>query len=271
MFKPHVECISTTQKYNIQFAIPFIVSICIMLFEKIYLLFDNLPELFNGGDIIYHSIANILSVVAQLAASVAAAIIFYYCSEFLNKKRNMNLYIDFRRTLLITLYFIMDILEQFDNFETIRRSTTKRMHDVYDVKPFYFTLKNIEDEKNYQYLLNQLKQYLQININELSNYMRGFHSTIKELTNNVSNYRYFRNSFNDMEEIKNIFEDLYNTFIIYKDEKGSGEIDEEAAVNEIAELFIDFVQSYTDFEIKLDTFMTAINRKRMVTFMRLLD
>lgn len=87
MFNPKVESISTKQKYNIQFGLPFIICVCIMLFEKVYLMLNDLPELFNGADIIYHSVTNILSVITQLAASVAAAIIFYYCAEFLNKKK----------------------------------------------------------------------------------------------------------------------------------------------------------------------------------------
>ncbi|WP_148709835.1 hypothetical protein [Hungatella hathewayi] len=113
MFNPKVECISTEQKYNIQFLIPFIICVCIMLFEKIYLMFNNVPELFDGADIIYHSIANILSVITQLAASVAAAIIFYYCAEFFNKKKDMEKYSVIRRTLLIQMYFFMEKLTKF--------------------------------------------------------------------------------------------------------------------------------------------------------------
>lgn len=73
-------------------------------------MFDNCPELFVGADLIYHIIANILSVITQLAASVAAAIIFYYCTELLYKKRDLEKYVDMRRALLITIYFMMDLL-----------------------------------------------------------------------------------------------------------------------------------------------------------------
>ena len=55
-------------------------------------MFNNVPELFDGADIIYHSIANILSVITQLAASVAAAIIFYYYSESFNTNKHMEKY-----------------------------------------------------------------------------------------------------------------------------------------------------------------------------------
>ena len=251
MFNPEVEIISTEQKYNIQFAIPFIICICIMLSEKVYLMFNDFPELFVGADIIYHSVANILSVITQLAASIAAAIIFYYCSEFLSKKKDMEKYIVMRRSLLITMYFFMDMFERFDNFEVIKCSNNnKRMHDVYDVEPFYNLLKKAENDDAFYHSLEK---------------------QVEQLNNMVVSYRYFRNSFDNMNDIKNIFEELDTTFIVYKDEIGTGEIDEEKALNEMAESFIDFVCNYVDYEVKLGTFITAINRKQAFTFMRLLD
>jgi hypothetical protein len=273
MFNPEVEIISTEQKYNIQFAIPFIICICIMLSEKVYLMFNDFPELFVGADIIYHSVANILSVITQLAASIAAAIIFYYCSEFLSKKKDMEKYIVMRRSLLITMYFFMDMFERFDNFEVIKCSNNnKRMHDVYDVEPFYNLLKKAEnDDAFYHTLEKQVEQYIQSNMNDFEGNMRAFRSNVNELNNMVVSYRYFRNSFDNMNDIKNIFEELDTTFIVYKDEIGTGEIDEEKALNEMAESFIDFVCNYVDYEVKLGTFITAINRKQAFTFMRLLD
>ena len=275
MFSPKVECISTTQKYNIQFAVPFIVCVCIMIFEKIYLMFGTLPELFNGADTVYHIIANILSVVTQLSASVAAAIIFYYCAEFLNKKKDMEKYITMRRSLLITMYFMMDLLEKFEEFESIRCSKNKRMHDADDVERFYNIIKNINSNQICPSLESQLFGYIQTNIDEFSGYMRSFRSSVDELNNNSSSYRYFRNCLEDAQEIKSIFEELETAFIIYKDgvnvENTYEMINEELLLNEIVENFIFFVQRYTDFEIKLNAFMTSINRKQVITFMKLLD
>ncbi len=275
MFNPKVECVSTTQKYNIQFAVPFIVCVCIMMFEKIYLMFGTLPELFNGADTVYHIIANMLSIVTQLAASVAAAIIFYYCAEFLNKKKNMEKYIIMRRSLLITMYFMMGLLERFDEFEIIRCSKYKRMHDTDDVERFYNIIKNINSEEISPSLSNQLLQYIQANTTEFSGYIRSFRSSVNELNDKVSSYRYFRNSFDDAEEIKNIFEELETTFIVYKDSVNAKTpdeiIDEKLVLNEIIENFIYFIQSYADFEVKINAFMTSINRRQVITFMKLLD
>ena len=61
------------------------------------------------------------------------------------------------------------------------------------------------------------------------------------------------------------------TFVVYKDNIGNGEIDEEMASSEISENLIEFVLNYVDYEMKLETLMTAINRKQIFTFMRLLD
>lgn len=272
MFNPKVECISTKQKYNIQFLIPFIICVCIMLSEKIYLMFNNVPELFDGVDIIYHSIANILSVIAQLAASVAAAIIFYYCVEFLNKKKDMEKYIVFRRILLIQIYSFMKIFEHFNGFEDINRAkNNKRMHDLYDVERFYYILRKTEDYSFRQSLINEIKEYIQKNMSDFHGVIRSLRSTVDELSGSVLSYRYFRNSFNKVNDIKNIFEELDGIFIIFKDEIGSGQIDEEDVLNQIAEYFIDFVCEFVDFEVVLGTFVAALNKKNMFTFMRLLD
>ena len=272
MFNPKVECISTEQKYNIQFLIPFIICVCIMLFEKIYLMFNNVPELFDGADIIYHSIANILSVITQLAASVAAAIIFYYCAEFFNKKKDMEKYSVIRRTLLIQMYFFMEIFEHFNDFEVIKcANNNKRMHDFYDVEPFYYILRKTEDYSFRQSLINEIKEYIQKNMSDFHGVIRTLRSTVNELSDSVLSYRYFRNSSNKVDDIKNIFEELDNTFIIFKYEIGSGQIDEEEVLNQIAEYFIDFVCEFVDFEVVLGTFVAALNKKKMFTFMRLLD
>lgn len=103
-----VETISTTRDFKAQFSKVFICSIAIMLTDKVILLFENFNPLIKYGDIIYHFIASILSVVTQLAASVASAIIFYYCIEFVNKKRDMQRYIDIRTTLLLFIYYHME-------------------------------------------------------------------------------------------------------------------------------------------------------------------
>ena len=73
----------------------------------------------------------------------------------------MEKYVTMRRSLLITIYFIMGLLEQFDIFSNIKCSNTnKRRHDVYDVEPFCECLKQLEDDSNYQFLVCQIKEYV---------------------------------------------------------------------------------------------------------------
>lgn len=166
----------------------------------------------------------------------------------------------------------MNIFECFDNFENIKcAKNNKRMHDVDDVEPFYNCLKKTKEDKFYKSLTKQFKQYIYADLNDFEGNMRVFRSNISKLSDRDSAYRYFRNSLDDIDEIKNIFEEVDITFQVYKDQISSGERDEETALNEVAENFIDFVRKYFDYEIKLGTFMTAINRKQAITFMRLLD
>lgn len=272
MFTTKVDLISTEQKYNVQLSIPFIICICIMIFEKFFLIFDNFPELFAGGDIIYHAVANILSIITQLAASVAAAIIFYYCTEFLNKKKDMEIYCDMRRELLITIYFIMDLFERFDSFSAIKCSNTnKRWHDVYDIEPFCNCLKCLDNKKDYQILKEQLQVYIHNNLEDFHGNIKMLRSNVEKLYKSAKHYRYFRNSYECAEEIQNIFEELNTTFVIYNDNVGKDEIDETEALVSISENLIAFVQKYVNYEIKLGTMVSAINKKQIFNFMRLLD
>ena len=189
-----------------------------------------------------------------------------------NCKKDMEKYSVIRRTLLIQMYFFMEIFEHFNDFEVIKcANNNKRMHDFYDVEPFYYILRKTEDYSFRQSLINEIKEYIQKNMSDFHGVIRTLRSTVNELSDSVLSYRYFRNSSNKVDDIKNIFEELDNTFIIFKDEIGSGQIDEEEVLNQIAEYFIDFVCEFVDFEVVLGTFVAALNKKKMFTFMRLLD
>ncbi len=272
MFTSKVEIISTEQKYHIQFATPFLICLGIMILEKVYLLFDDCPELFAGADVIYHIASDILTIATQLAASVAAAIIFYYCTELLYKKRDMEKYIDMRRSLLLTMYSMMELLERFDAFSIINCTNTgRKTHDISDVEPFCACLKQLKDHAAEQALAGQINEYVKNHVEEFSRYMRLFQSSVHKVYDSAKQYRYFRNSLDNATDIKNIFEDLDTVFAFYKEDVGSGEIDEEKALNEISQNLMAFVFEFVDYETKLGTLMAAINRKQIFTFMRLLD
>lgn len=114
-----VETVSTRRPFEIQFWKIFICSVFIMLTEKFVLLFQNYKPIVKYGNVIYHFLVNILSVAAQLAASVAAAIFFYFCLEFANKKRDMEKYLNIRRILLFSIYHNMDTFSRIKNFESL--------------------------------------------------------------------------------------------------------------------------------------------------------
>jgi hypothetical protein len=119
MKKYKVEGISTLQDYKIRFIKLFIVCVCIMVIEKLLFIFEDSPEIIVNGDLIYHAIMGVTSICSQLASSIAAAIIFYYCAEFINKKKVMGKYVDFRREILFLLYNHMEILTKLESFNEI--------------------------------------------------------------------------------------------------------------------------------------------------------
>ncbi len=94
MSNKDIVSISSQQDYKISFGKVFIFMIILMVLEKVVLLFKDSPPLFNGADMMFHIFVNILSILSQLAASIAAAIIFFFCIEFVNKKKDLAKYID---------------------------------------------------------------------------------------------------------------------------------------------------------------------------------
>lgn len=274
MKKIVVEVIATTQEFKVQLTKPFLACIFIMITEKIYLLFENSPPIIKNGDTIYHIIADILSILSQLAVSVAAAIIFYYCIEFINKKKDMEKYIELRRNLLILIYLFMELLSNCKGFECIKLDNlNKRMNDVNDIEPFIFSLNNMLTKERKDDFICDFSHFIQLNRDSFEGYLRVFESDSIKLKNEASSYRYIKNSQENMEQIYNSFEDIDNYYMSYKNpiNDDNFKTDLDLALRNTVTSFIDFISLVTAFEVDINSFMMAINRKKIITFMKLLD
>lgn len=263
-----VETISTSREFKVQFSKLFIFSVIIMLTEKFVLLFNDYKPLFKYGDIMYHFIANILSVATQLAASVAAAVIFYFCIEFANKKRDMKKYVDIRRTLLRCVYHHMEIFSNIESFESIRLGNlNKRYYDTESVEEFVILEKREFTEDNYEALIQKVKQYIGNN-KDFDGDMRAYSCNVEDLKK-CRDYGYIKNSRDHIDSIIDGFEELQIGFDCYNNPLEETDIN--LALEDVAKSFVYFIQLTLYFEIDINAFMKSINKYKIIDFMKLLD
>lgn len=263
-----IESVMTSREFKIQFSKLFVGSIFVMLVEKFVLLLENSKPLIKYGDIIYHFMTNILSVVAQLAASVAAAIIFYFCIEFANKKRDMEKYIDIRRTLLFSIYSHMKFFSRIEGFESIRLGNlNKSFYDADSVEIFVRVAKKEFTEHNREVLLEKVKQGIKY-AKDFEGDLRAYNSDIESLKK-CKDYGYIKNSKENIDSIIDEFEELEIAFECYNNPLE--ETDVNFALEEVANEYINFIQLTLYFEIDLNAFMKSINRYKIIDFMKLLD
>lgn len=80
------------KEYKIDFGLGFLLCILMMVFNEVWTILGNLPEAFPYGDFIYHIIVGVVAIINNLAIGIAAAIIFYYAVQFIDKKKNYEIY-----------------------------------------------------------------------------------------------------------------------------------------------------------------------------------
>lgn len=78
-------------RFRVDYLWLFILCVGFMVMDQIMKYLDYCPELFSGGNYIFHVIQSLTSILSQLAVSVAAAIIFYYVVEFINAKKKLGI------------------------------------------------------------------------------------------------------------------------------------------------------------------------------------
>ena len=101
-------------RYKIDFGGVFLSCIVTMILSKVWAILGNYPEAFKYGSIIYQVVDVILFVLANLSIGIAATIIFYYIQQFVDKKKNFDMYTELRKILLFMFYKHLVVLSQID-------------------------------------------------------------------------------------------------------------------------------------------------------------
>lgn len=117
-------------RFRVDYLWLFILCVGFMVMDQIMKYLDYCPELFSGGDYIFHVIQSLTSILSQLAVSVAAAIIFYYVVEFINAKKKLGDIVEIRKHLIFMMYGHMRILCHTPSFDGLNRNK-KRLNDKF--------------------------------------------------------------------------------------------------------------------------------------------
>ncbi|HBI7086485.1 TPA: hypothetical protein K8M77_002011 [Clostridium perfringens] len=258
---------------KIYFAKLFIVSILIMIINNIVNLFDNAPDFFKYGDSLFHFLQNILSIINQLASSTAAAVIFYYCVEFLNKNKELDKYRDFRSDLYHVLYSYLESTKNIKGFEVFKGRQVKPgdMFTYKDVPIFINLVKSFDTNT----IINNISSYLCTSESvKVVEFIRSINFGLGKLINH-KNYRYLKNSTEKLQNISDLYEfDLYGSDEFFNNIVKKSINKEEDTRNYILEL-IDYYIYVLDDIIFLyentDKFIESIEKRHIWTFITLLD
>lgn len=258
---------------KIFFAKLFIVSILIMVLNNIVNLFNNAPELFKYGDILFHFFQNILSIITQLSSSMAAAIIFYYCVEFLNKSKDLDKYRDFRTRLYFIFYSYLESTKNAKGFEKFKDRQTKP-GDMFNYKdvPIFIDLIESFDRNT---LINNISNYLfSLEYKDIDKIIRSLNISIEKLKE-FKDYRYVKESTERVDNILTLYEyDLSisegfcDTIIEHSINKKE---DIKNFLDDLVEYYICVLEDIIFLYENTNKFIDSIEKRNIWTFITLLD
>jgi len=259
------------QNYKVNFGLLFIICLIIMVLNEVWVIFNNMPEIFMYGDIIYHFIASSLSIVNNIAIGITSAIIFYYVVEFLNKKKDYEIYSDVRANIYFMFYEHLEVLTKLNHFNGISKKKKNRpnMFNIYDIPLLISLFEEISTDKQIEIIKKELVDFFRTQSNEqIELFAEGFTKYIERIQN-MSDYRYFKDSKELIETICIIYNDDFYTIVglIFN----SNENNRSDYLEVLANDYFSFLKATIDFYIELDKFIDSINNKKVKTFITMLD
>ncbi|OAA83280.1 hypothetical protein [Clostridium ljungdahlii] len=135
----------------------------IIVLYKMFVLLNMLPPVIPHGDIVYHVMDSILSIINQFAMGISGAIVFYYISLFFNTKNNMDVAYEIRGDILNVLRHHAKILENIKYFKKIKKDT----YDIFlwkDIINLLNVIKNSPKLKNEYVYDKYFEDYLDYKI-----------------------------------------------------------------------------------------------------------
>jgi len=263
-------------RYKIDFGWVFLSCIVIMIFSKVWTTLGNFPEAFKYGSIIYQIIDLILFVLSNLSIGVAATVIFYYLQQFTDKKRNFDTYAELRKILLFMFYKHLVVLSQIDNFKKIKKRERRVplsnhiTYDIYDIPILLESYKLIDtNEKREIFKISLINYFSNMTDNQIVDFANSFEKQVNEIMDK-ENIRYFKESNELIKSIHMFYNDDFSIIpSIYKREKN--DTNERELLSEVVNDYILFLDASVELYDALKTFIECIEKKKIITFIKMLD
>ena len=260
------------RRFRIDFKSIFLACIGVMVLDKIMIALDSLPPLFNGADILYHIFASAISIFSQLAVSVAAAIIFYYIIEFYNIKRNIEKYIELRKDLLFILYAHMALVRHTNEFDYLNQRQRRVDDDVcFDMNDIPYLLHDFDKwdkEKAKSTMVPKLITFFNGLSPRLQDwYINRFQKEIDSLKLK-RDYRYIKGSSDDIDNIVSIHQDMMEYYDLWKVEGDTQK--KEQFLSGVFSDYIDFFNDSVNFYQLIQMFISCVDRKDIILYLKML-
>lgn len=263
-------------RYKIDFGWIFLSCIIIMIFSKVWTILGNYPEAFKYGSIVYQIVGVILFVLANLSIGIAAAVIFYYLQQLVDKKKNFDTYTELRRILLFMFYKHLVVLSQIDNFKEIKKRdrrvplSSHITYDIFDIPILLESYKRIDSNVERENFKNSLINYFgNMTDNQIEDFANSFEKQINEIIDK-ENIRYFKES---NELIRSVYVYYNDDFCIladiYRREKNNSTNEE--LLSKVVNDYITFLDASVELYEELKTFIECIEKKKIITFIKMLD
>jgi hypothetical protein len=209
-------------RYKVDFGFSFLLCILIMPLNEIWRFLEKRPEAFPYGNEIYHALAIIFFIFSNFAVGVSAAIVFYFMQQFINKKKDFEIYADLRSDTYRLLYNHIEILKEIPGFEHLKKKDAPYWFLITDVQPLLDSFYAIDTKEKKTQFKGHLKTYFSKTSPEtLHKIMDKFEENIKILDSKKET-RYFKHSKDLIESITAMFGysgDFSITFELYVREK----------------------------------------------------
>ncbi|MGD7023058.1 hypothetical protein ACQCVK_10710 [Rossellomorea vietnamensis] len=263
-------------RYKIDFGWIFLTCIVIMILSKVWTMLGNFPEAFKYGSIVYQIVDLILFVLANLGIGIAATIIFYYIQQLIDKKKNFETYAELRRILLFMFYKHLVVLTQIDNFKEIKKRARRVplsspiAYDIFDIPLLIKSYKEIDTKIEQEKFKNALIHYFgNMTNNQLEDFSDSFEKQINEITDK-ENIRYFKESNELIRSIYMHYNDDFSIITgIYNREENNK--NKEELLLEVVDDYMLFLDAIVELFEELETFIECIEKKKIMTFIKMLD
>ncbi|MCM3603205.1 hypothetical protein M3175_20920 [Robertmurraya korlensis] len=262
-------------RYYIDFGWVFLSCIIFMIFSKVWTILGNYPEAFKYGSIIYQVVDVILFVLANLSIGIAATIVFYYIQQLVDKKKNFEVYTELRRILLFMFYRHLVVLSQLDNFKEIRNIERRlplsnfMAYNIFDIPILIDSYRSISTNEEREIFKNNLMNYFgTMTDDQLESFVGSFEKQINEIFDK-ENIRYFKESKDLIASVYVLYNDDFSIIqrIYIKDKDNN----KEELLSEIVKDYMSFLDASIELYEELDIFIESIEKKKIFTFIKMLD